>query len=190
MEAVQPCPAIKATNISFCSVALLLILIIYNRIGWNGSIVMCDHCLSRLRRSIQGVGVGSGDDHRSGGVAEADGCRLVERSGQPETARGGHGWHDAAHQLVPQTALPPVSIAVVDGLPGSVPLGNIPPGSTCVQLPEDPVEHLSMVFPWSPAIRRVLRQVRFKDLPLNICQFVPFRIHLYLSLIASSVPPY
>jgi hypothetical protein len=46
----------------------------------------------------------------------------------------------------PDPGTTPAHQAVVTGLPGAIPVGEIPPRGAGAQAPEDPIDHLTMVF--------------------------------------------
>src|SRR3712207_2442128 len=62
-------------------------------------------------------------------------------------------------QPLPSSVLPPVITAVVAGLPGTVALRHVAPGSTSPKPPEDAVDDRAMVSPLSAA-SSVARQKR------------------------------
>ena len=67
----------------------------------------------------------------------------------------------AFEELVPQSFFAPFVKAAVDRFPGSISIGQVAPGSACVQNPENAVDYYSMAFSWSPCFRLLRRQERF-----------------------------
>lgn len=59
---------------------------------------------------------------------------------------------------------------VIDGLPVSVPGGQIPPGRACAGSPQHPVDHRSMIGPPPTPAWRLVGQQRFQLRPLLISE--------------------
>ena len=74
--------------------------------------------------------------------------------------------------------LTPAPIAIVDGLPRAVALGNITPLGAGVQLPEQAVQDTAMVCPRMAASRAWLWQIGFEQQILLISQFVSAHQHI------------
>jgi hypothetical protein len=72
---------------------------------------------------------------------------------------------------LPQAVLAPFAEAIVDGLPGSEPIGNVSPSSAIRQRPQNRIHHGPMVLPLAAPLS-VLREEILDFLPLLISKLV------------------
>jgi hypothetical protein len=80
---------------------------------------------------------------------------------------------------IPDPGRVPAPKPAVDGLPGSVPLGQIPPGGAGAQEPEDAVEDRAVILGRPPRARALWGQQRGEPLPLLVRPVVSsLRAHL------------
>ena len=83
--------------------------------------------------------------------------------------RVGLGLH-RHQQLMPDTSLLPTVEAAGYGTPRAIALGQIPPGSSGAQYPEDAIEDASMIDGRSAGLRFLWGEQRLQPLPLCIGQ--------------------
>src|SRR5690625_6118322 len=71
---------------------------------------------------------------------------------------------------VPDAQFPPPHEAVVAGRRRTIALRYVGPGRSRAQAPENPVQHLAIIYPWLAA--RLVRQQRLNDRPFKISDLV------------------
>jgi hypothetical protein len=93
-----------------------------------------------------------------------------ERPGNPLLL--GQAGLEVTEELLPEPARRPPAEPAVDGLPGAVAFGEIPPGHPGVKDKEDTVEDAAMIMIWPPAPPRRGEQ-RLEQSPFLIGELVP-----------------
>src|SRR6266581_3000130 len=79
--------------------------------------------------------------------------------------------------LVPEALTPPAAVAVMTGMPGTVPRGNFPPGSAGAQLPEDAVDHPAVILIGPTSASRRKRKQGHDPLPFLGTE-IPVRVRI------------
>src|SRR5262249_6396544 len=79
---------------------------------------------------------------------------------------------------VEQAAAAHLAEPVVDGLPRSEAFGQVAPGGSGVEPPEDPVEHQAVILPLSAPLAGTGREEGSHKLPLLVGKFVPLHTTL------------
>jgi hypothetical protein len=93
----------------------------------------------------------------------------VDRDGPLDLAHGVVVDPHVFQQLRPGPIRLPARESLVDGLPGTVPFGQVPPRRPGPQPPQHPIDHLPVIPPRTPAPINT-RQERFHPLPRRLSQ--------------------
>ena len=83
---------------------------------------------------------------------------------------------DGLQEMLPDAGFSPAIEAARHGTPRPKALGQIPPGGTPTQYPQDATDDASMVQRRSSGLRFLRRKQRFDPLPLRVGQFFSFHI--------------
>ena len=76
--------------------------------------------------------------------------------------------------------VPPFGKSGVHRLPGAIRLRQFPPLCSAAGDPKHPIEHFSIIFPWTATLPCPFWQkYRFHALPLFFCQFIPFHVPIF-----------
>jgi hypothetical protein len=109
-----------------------------------------------------------------GGATGADHRGIDEPQVVAETAAPLQVFQQVGEDLGPGAVLAPAAEAAVDGFPGAVGFGDVPPRGAGVQAPQDAVEEAVMIFqgPTAAAVVRRVGEERRDAFPVGIGKFM------------------
>ena len=76
--------------------------------------------------------------------------------------------------------VPPFGKSGVHRLPGDIHLRQFPPLRSAASNPKHPIEHFSIIFPWTATLPCPFwRKYSFHAFPLFLCQFISFHVSIF-----------
>jgi hypothetical protein len=81
---------------------------------------------------------------------------------------------DSLKERLPDTGFLPAIEAAGHGAPTPIALGQIPPGGTRTEYPQDAADDASMIQSRATSLKFLRQKQRFKPLPLRVGQFFSF----------------